>query len=66
MGEGPRVRRGYRVLAIRQVRGGLVALGCVTWKLTVEPMSAAAAREEVAAGVPLWGIEWDSRKRRSA
>ncbi len=65
MGEGPRVRRAYRVLTIRRTRGGLIGLGCVTWKLTVEPISAAAGREEIAAGVPLWSIRWDSRKRRA-
>lgn len=66
MGEGPRVRRAYRVLSIRQVRGGLIALGCATWKLTVEPMSADAGRREVEAGTPRWGIKWDSRKKGRA
>jgi hypothetical protein len=63
MGDGPRVRRAYRVLSTRRSKSGLAALGIVTWKLTVEPMSAAAGREEIATGVPAWSIKWDSRKR---
>lgn len=63
MGEGPRVRRAYRVLDARATRGGLIALGCITWRLTVEPMSAAAGRSEIAAGVPAWGVKWDVRRK---
>lgn len=63
MGEGPRIRRAYRVLGAKKATGGLIALGCATWRLTVEPMSAAAGREEVEAGAPLWGMRWDVRKK---
>lgn len=68
MGEGPRVRRAYRVLTIRQVRPGWLRREgdqwLATWKLTVEPMSAERGRDEIAAGVPAWGIKWDSRSKR--
>lgn len=69
MGEGPRVRRAYRVLLVKQVRAGwLLDNGdgtfSATWKLTVEPMSAAAGREEIEAGTPCWGIKWDSRRAK--
>lgn len=63
MGQGPRVRRAYRVLSAAASRGGLVALGCTTWRLRVEPMSRAAGEAEIAAGVPWWGMSWDKRRR---
>jgi hypothetical protein len=65
MGDGPRVRRAYRVLGATQVRGGQIALGCVTWNINAEPMSATSAREEIAAGITHWGIIWDSRKPKT-
>lgn len=64
MGNGPRVRRAYRVLNARKTTSVVVGLGICTWKLTVEPMSAAAGREEIDADTPAWTIKWDSRKRR--
>lgn len=64
MGDGPRVRRAYRVLSVRRARSGALALGFVTWRLAVEPMSAERGREEIAAGVPGWNIVWDHRNRR--
>jgi len=64
MGNGPRTRRAYRVLSVRRAKG-LAALGVATWRIAVEPMSAAAGREEIAAGVPHWLIKWDSRARRA-
>lgn len=63
MGDGPRVRRAYRVLAAVKTRAGLPALGCCTWRLSVEPMSATAGRAEIEAGVPRWGIVWDVRRK---
>lgn len=63
MGHGHRVRRAYRVLGAQPSRGGLVALGCTNWRLTVEPMSAERGCAEIDAGCPSWGIVWDSRKR---
>jgi hypothetical protein len=61
MGEGPRVRRGYRVLSA--VRGkGIAALGVVTWRLHVERMSRERAQGEIDAGTPYWNIVWDKRK----
>jgi hypothetical protein len=63
MGNGPRVRRAYRVLGVRQSRGGRVALGCSTWVLTVESLSAETGRREILAGHPHWGIKWDARKK---
>jgi len=63
MGDGPRVRRAYRVLGAKASRGGLVALGCTTWSLTVESLSADAGRAEIANGCQSWGIVWDSRKK---
>ncbi len=65
MGDGPRVRRAYRVLSARRTKSAVVGLGIVTWKLRVEPMSAAAGRDEIDAGVPWWHIHWDRRDRRS-
>ena len=62
MGDGPRTRRAYRVFSARTSRGGAATLGCVTWILSVEFLSAEAGRSEVKSGCRLWGIEWDSRK----
>lgn len=61
MGTGPRVRRGYRVLATKRSKG-IAGLGVATWRLHVDPMSAARAREEIEAGAPHWDIVWDRRK----
>jgi hypothetical protein len=61
MGDGPRVRRAYRVLSARRVRNALPMMGFVTWRIAVEPMSAARGREEVEAGCPRWGLQWDRR-----
>lgn len=61
MADGPRVRRGCRILKAVKVRSSMVMLGMVTWRLSVESMSSAAAREEIAAGAPHWGIKWDRR-----
>lgn len=70
MGTGPRVRRAYRILVARRVKSSSwrvgSGLGTVTWKLTVERMSAAAGRDEIAAGVPWRSIVWDKRSRRRA
>lgn len=71
MGTGPRVRRAYRILSAQQVRPGWFRHdGCggyeVTWKLTVEPMSAEAGRAEIAAGMPHRSIVWDKREKRRA
>lgn len=63
MGDGPRVRRAYRVLSIRKTKA-LPGLGTTTWCISVEPMSAAAGRTEIDEGTPSWGIQWDSRKPR--
>lgn len=70
MGDGPRVRRAYRVLSARAVRPGWLrddgAGGyTITWKLQVEAMSAQAGRDEIALGTPWWIIHWDRRKPRS-
>lgn len=63
MGDGPRIRRAYRVLGATPARGDVPALGCTRWNLTVEPMSAAAGRLEIEAGCSWWGITWDARRR---
>jgi hypothetical protein len=60
MGSGPRVKRAYRVLGSRRSKSP-PALGIATWLLHVEPMPAARGREEIDAGAPFWGIEWDRR-----
>ena len=65
MGDGPRVRRGYRVLSATKVNSNPAALGVATWRIRVEPMAAASAREEIGAGSPHWSIEWDRRNRRA-
>lgn len=64
MGDGPRVRRAYRILSATRTKSALVGLGVVTWKLIVEPMSAVAGREEIDSGVPGWSLQWDKRSRR--
>jgi hypothetical protein len=64
MGDGPRVRRAYRVLSAARTKSEVVGLGMAAWKLRVEPMSAAAGRDEIATGVPWWCIQWDRRERR--
>lgn len=71
IGQGPRVRRAYRVLTTKQIRPGrFIKEGdayLASWKLTVEPMSAERGREEIASGTPYMWIKWDSRgkgKRR--
>jgi hypothetical protein len=64
MGDGPRVRRGYRILAATRTKGSLPAFGVATWKLHVEPMAKARALAEVEAGAPHWNIVWDRRERR--
>ena len=63
MGHGPRVRRGYRVLAASRAKSGVPALGVVTWRLAVESMAAQRARGEIEAGAPHWEIVWDRRRR---
>ena len=63
MGVTARTRRAYRVLEAVKAKGP-PALGCSTWRLRVERMSAEAGRAEIAAGAPGWSIEWDSRKRK--
>lgn len=64
MGDGPRVRRAYRVLSTRRAKNCMPMMGFVTWRIAVEPMSAVRGREEIAAGTPHWPIRWDSRTRR--
>lgn len=64
MGDGPRTRRAYRVLSLRRAKGQ-AALGVATWRVAVEPMSAAAGRSEIEAGTPHWSIKWDNRSRRA-
>lgn len=64
MGDGPRVRRAYRIMAAHRVNARVPAVNTVTWKLTVERMSAAAGRAEIEAGVPWQTIVWDSRSKR--
>lgn len=64
MGNGPRVRRAYRILLATKTKSSLVGLGVCTWKLLVEPMSAAAGRDEIDAGAPHWEIVWDKREKR--
>jgi hypothetical protein len=64
MGDGPRVRRAYRVLSASRAKSAIVGLDFITWKLQVEPMSAERGREEIAAGIPWWCIHWDKRERK--
>ena len=64
MGDGPRVRRAYRVLGAVRSAGGIAALGFTHWRVTVEPMIADRGREEINAGSPWWGLKWDKRRRR--
>ena len=64
MGDGPRVRRGYRILGVVRTKGALPALGVTTWRLHVEPMPKARAQAEIEAGAPHWDIVWDRRERR--
>jgi hypothetical protein len=66
MGDGPRVRRAYRVLSAARTKSAIVGLGVVTWKLRVEPMSAERGRAEIAAGTPWWCIHWDKRQKKRA
>jgi hypothetical protein len=66
MGDGPRVRRSYRILSARRVNSRVNPFSEVTWKLTVERMSLAAGRDEIAAGMPWRTIVWDKRERRRA
>lgn len=71
MGDGPRVRRAYRILTVRQVRPGWLRHDGrggyeITWKLAVEPMSAERGRQEIAGGTPHRTIVWDKRERRRA
>ena len=61
MGEGPRVRRAYRVLSVTKVRSGYPALGFCTWRLSVESMAAARGRTEIDGGSPHWPLRWDRR-----
>jgi hypothetical protein len=62
MGTGQRTRRAYRVLSAKRAKSpSWIGLGVCMWRLTVERMSAAHGREEVAAGVPHWDIVWDRR-----
>lgn len=64
MGEGKRVRRAYRIISATKVKSRVVRLGVVSWKLRVEPISAAEGRDEIAAGMPWQTIQWDKRERR--
>jgi len=64
MGEGPRVRRAYRIMLATRTKSALIGLGVVTWKLRVESMSAASGRDEIEAGAPHWPIVWDKRRRK--
>lgn len=69
MGTTARTKRAYRILTVKQaLRGRLLSIGdgeyAATWHLTVEPMSAARGREEIAAGAPSWSLVWDKRNRR--
>jgi hypothetical protein len=61
MRDGPRARRAYRVLSSKRVRHSMPMMGYATWRIFVEPMSAAAGREEIDAGHPWWTIAWDRR-----
>lgn len=64
MGNGLRVRRAYRILTATMTRSPDVN-HLRFWKLQVEPMSAQAGREEIAAGVPHWSIYWNKRDRKA-
>lgn len=65
MGDGPKVRRGYRILtATRTKSSSLIGLGVCTWKLLVEPMGAETARREIEAGAPHWSLVWDKRRQK--
>lgn len=71
MGTGPRVRRAYRILTVRQVRPGWLRHDGrggyeITWKLAVESMSAERGRQEIAEGTPDGTIVWDRREWRRA
>jgi hypothetical protein len=62
MGTGSRVRRAYLVLSATRVKSpNWYGLGVCTWRLRVEPRSAARGREEIAEGAPHWDIVWDKR-----
>lgn len=61
MSKGPRARCGYRVLGAVKTKSAMVMVGITTWRVSVERMSVAAAREEVAAGAAHWEIVWDKR-----
>ncbi len=58
---GRRARRAYRVLQAAKARG-TPAIGCATWSLKVESISAESARVEIALGAAHWEIVWDRRK----
>lgn len=64
MDDGPRVRRAYRILNVVKTKTTLPGLGVCTWKLQVEPMSAASGRTEIEAGAPYWCIKWDKRRAK--
>lgn len=64
MGDGARVRRGYRILGARQSASGHPAPGLTTWRLAVEAMPKAAAMAEIEDGAPCWSIVWDRRERK--
>ena len=63
MGEGPRVRRAYRILSVAKVQSRTPHLDCVHYRIAAESMSAERGRQEVVAGCPRWTIVWDRRKR---
>ena len=64
MGEGVRVRKGYRILGVRQSKSVLAGEGTVVWKLAVETMPKLAALAEIEAGAPYLTIEWEKRERK--
>jgi hypothetical protein len=64
MGEGERVRRGYRILGVKRSKTTKPALGVTTWRLAVESMPKAVAISEIKAGAPYWSIVWDRRERK--
>lgn len=64
MGDGRRVRRAWRILSATKTKTTLPGLGVCTWKLQVEPMSAASGRSEIEDGAPYWRIKWDKRRTK--
>lgn len=60
IGDGPRIRRAYRVLSAILADADRQA-GISTWRILVEPMSVATGRMEIATGCPRWIFTRDRR-----